>query len=117
MSEIINLLLCFNKGAIAIALITRTIYLIKNYIKDFKISDEEEDELEKNLEELKKDMDDRLWQFNVLVPGIREWVEDVLEWTIEHNFLSLVIGYIFCLVPILNLLIAVITLRSILEID
>ncbi|MBN1065411.1 hypothetical protein [Clostridium botulinum] len=117
MSEIINLLLCFTNRAIVIALITRTIYLIKNYIESFKISDEEEDELEKKFEELKKDMDDKLWQLNALVPGIKEWVEEVFEWRIEHSFLSFVIGYIFCLVPIVNLIIALMNLKSILEID
>ena len=103
----------FQYGSIVVALFVRTIYLINRHIKCVLRTDEEEEEFEKEFEDVKKELDNQLWQFNIIFSGSRDWIEDVIDWTEEHSFLSTIIGYIFCLVPIVNLFLTLVDLQSI----
>ena len=111
----INSMVDFANGSIMISIIVRTIYLIRKHIKFALMTDEDEDEHEKELAELEKDLDNQTWQLDMVFPGIREWINDLIKWIKEHRILKTIVGYIFCLVPIVNLVLTFFNLKYIFE--
>lgn len=111
----INSMVDFANGSIIISVIVRTIYLIRNHIKLSLMTDEEEEEYEKELVKLEEDLDNQVWQLDMIFPGSREWINDLIKWIEEHRILKTIVGYILCLVPIVNLIITLFNLKFIFE--
>lgn len=109
----ISLLMDFTNGSIIISVIVRTVYLLRKHIKYSLMTEEEEEESERELQELEDDLDNQTWQLDVVFPGIRNWVFGLLDWVEEHKYLKNVVGYIFCFVPIINLVITLFNLKLI----
>lgn len=105
----------FANGSMIIALIVRTIYLIRKNIKYTFMTDDEYEELEKHVQELEEELDNKTWQINIIYPGIRDWIYGFLNWQEEHRVLNNIIVYLLCLVPIINLVLTLYNLKSIFE--
>lgn len=75
----------FANGSMIIALIVRTIYLIRKHIKYAFMTDETKEERKKKVEELKADLDNQTWQLDIIIPGSRAWVNDLIIWIKEHG--------------------------------
>ena len=111
----INSMVDFANGSIIISVIVRTIYLIRDHIKFALMTDEDEEEYEKEVAKLEEDLDNQAWKLNIIFPGSREGINDLIEWINEHSILKTIVGYIFCLVPIVNLIITLFNLKLIFE--